>query len=360
MKLFKRLGIDLGTANSIVYVAGQGIVLEEPTVVAVSLPDRTVVAVGNLARQMLGRTPDSIVASRPMRDGVIADYSVTEAMLRYFIRTVMGRWYLVKPEVMICVPAGCTQVERRAVRDATLQAGARRVFLIDEPLAAAIGAGLPIAEAGGNMIVDVGGGAAEAAVISLGGVVVHESARVGGNKLDEAIAQYVRKKHNLIIGDQTAEWVKIRIGEAVGEEKKVPDVPNVSEVSKASQAKAREKTFGTDSLEVKGRDAITGLPRAFSLTREEVTQAIQAPLLSIVGVIKRVLERVPPELSSDIIDRGIVMSGGTSMLKNFPKFVTAETGVPAYVAEDAIHCVAKGTGIALEHFDEYRRVITQK
>lgn len=341
MKLFKRLGIDLGTANSIVYVAGQGIVLEEPTVVAVSLPDRTVVAVGNRAKEMLGRTPEHIVASRPMRDGVIADYSVTEAMLRYFIRKVMGRWYLVKPEVMICVPAGCTQVERRAVMDATLSAGARRVFLIDEPLAAAIGAGLPIAEAGGNMIVDVGGGAAEAAVISLGGVVVHESARVGGNKIDEAIAQYVRKKHNLIIGDQTAEWVKLRIGDAISSPSN-PSGPSLA------------------SLEVKGRDAVTGLPRAITINREEVREAIRAPLLQVVGVIKRVLERVPPELSSDIIDRGIVMSGGTSMLKNFPKFVTLETGVPAYVAEDAIRCVAKGTGIALEHFEEYRRAIVSK
>src|SRR3989338_7018208 len=217
MKVFKRLGIDLGTANSVVYVSGQGIVINEPTVVAVSEPDRVVVAVGTQAKEMLGRTPGNIIATRPMRDGVIADFRITEAMLRYFIRKVMGRAYIFKPEVIICVPAGCTQVDRRAVMDAATQAGARSVYLIDEPLAAAIGAGLPIGEPGGNMVVDIGGGAAEAAVISLGGVVVHDSARVGGNKLDEAIASYTRRRHNLIIGDQTAEWVKIKIGDALSE-----------------------------------------------------------------------------------------------------------------------------------------------
>lgn len=344
MKLFKRLGIDLGTANSIVSVAGEGIVLNEPTVVAVSLPDRTVVAVGNDAKQMLGRTPGNIVASRPMRDGVIADYVVTEAMLRYFIRKVMGRAYLFKPEVMICVPAGCTQVERRAVMDATIQAGARHVYLIDEPLAAAIGAGLPIGEPGGNMIVDIGGGAAEAAVISLGGVVVHQSTRVGGNKLDEVIASYIRKKHNLIIGDQTAEWVKITIGDAM----KRDDTEGIDDKEKSSV------------LSVKGRDAVTGLPRTITITRGEVTEAMRPRLLQIVAAIKGVLEQVPPELSSDIIDRGIVMSGGTSQLRNFPKFVTAETGVPAYVAEDALLCVAKGTEIALEHLEQYQRAITKR
>lgn len=364
MKLFKRLGIDLGTANSVVYVAGQGIVLNEPTVVAVAVADRTVVAVGNEAKEMLGRTPGNIIATRPMRDGVIADYVVTEAMLKYFIRKAMGKFYLWKPEVMICVPAGCTQVERRAVMDAASQAGARKVFLIEEPLAAAIGAGLPIGEAGGNMIVDIGGGAAEAAVISLGGVVVHNSARIGGNKLDEAIAGYIKKRHNLIIGDQTAEWVKIKIGDAIG----------VSENSENSEDRKIRKSDNQNvgnsdspsipsvpnSLDVKGRDAINGLPRTVTVSAKDVTEAIRPRLLQIISTIKSVLEQVPPELSSDIIDRGIVMTGGTSLLKNFPKLVTLETGVPAYVAEDAILCVAKGTGIALENFENYKRAITSR
>lgn len=343
MPFFKRLAIDLGTANSVVYVAGEGIVLSEPSVVAVSMPDRIVIAVGNEAKEMLGRTPSNIIASRPMRDGVIADYVVTEAMLRYFIKKVMGRFHMFKPDVMICVPAGCTQVERRAVMDATEQAGARGVYLIDEPLAAAIGAGLPIGEPGGNMIVDIGGGAAEAAVISLGGVVVHQSTRIGGNKIDEAIANFIRKKHNLLIGDQTAEWVKIKIGDALGE-----------------SVKNSTGTEGGNSLEVKGRDSVNGLPRTVTVTVEQIAEAIRPKLLQIVGAIKGVLEQVPPELSSDIIDRGIVMSGGTSLLKNFPKFVTQQTGVPAYVAEDALLCVVKGTGIALEHIDEYRRAVMKK
>lgn len=388
MKLFKRLGIDLGTANSIVYVAGQGIVLNEPTVVAVAVADRTVVAVGNEAKEMLGRTPGNIIATRPMRDGVIADYVVTEAMLKYFIRKAMGKFYLWKPEVMICVPAGCTQVERRAVMDAALQAGARKVFLIEEPLAAAVGAGLPIGEAGGNMIVDIGGGAAEAAVISLGGVVVHNSARIGGNKLDEAIANYIKKRHNLIIGDQTAEWVKIKIGDALLEEKMTIEDSEIEDSSRKS--KMEDRKTGTDKsifnhpsstttlhhlsstvsankynpssivLDVKGRDAINGLPRTVTVSAKDVTEAIRPRLLQIISTIKSVLEQVPPELSSDIIDRGIVMTGGTSLLKNFPKLVTLETGVPAYVAEDAILCVAKGTGIALENFENYKRAITSR
>ncbi len=400
MKFFKRLGIDLGTANSIVYVAGVGIVLNEPTVVAVAVDDRTVLAVGNEAKEMLGRTPGNIIATRPMRDGVIADYVVTEAMLKYFIRKAMGKFYLWKPEVMICVPAGCTQVERRAVMDAALQAGARKVFLIDEPLAAAVGAGLPIGEAGGNMIVDIGGGAAEAAVISLGGVVVHNSARIGGNKLDEAIANHIKKHHNLIIGDQTAEWVKIKIGDAIGEDKttvddsdqlddrrlKIEDSRGRSKIedrkSRADQSTLHPLSSTTtfhhlssivsakqhpssivhnlSSIEVKGRDAINGLPRTVTVSPKDVTEAIRPRLMQIISVIKSVLEQVPPELSSDIIDRGIVMTGGTSLLKNFPKLVTLETGVPAYAAEDAILCVAKGTGIALENFESYKRAITSR
>ena len=347
--LVKRIGIDLGTANSVVWLAGKGIILNEPTVVAVAVEDRRVLAVGHQAREMLGRTPGNIVASRPMRDGVIADYQVTEAMLRYFIREAVGKAFLFKPEVMICVPAGCTQVERRAVLDATLSAGARTAYLIDEPLAAAIGANIPIAEASGNMILDVGGGAAEAAVISLGGVVVHKSVRVGGNKIDEAIASYVRKKHNLIIGDQTAEAVKLKIGSALRLDSLAP-----FDNTQGKQSKPEE------TMEVKGRDTVQGLPRTIQLTSSEVTEAIQPPLKQIIGAVKAVLEEVPPELSSDIIDKGIVMSGGTSLLRNFDALMTQETGVPCYVAEEPMLCVVKGTGIALENLDLYKRSVARK
>ncbi len=339
--LVKRIGIDLGTGHSVVWLAGKGIVLNDATVVAVSVDDRRVVAVGRQAREMLGRTPGNIVATRPMRDGVIADYQVTEAMLKYFIREAVGRAFLFKPEVMICVPAGCTQVERRAVLDATLAAGARSAYLIDEPLAAAIGAGIPIAEASGNMILDVGGGAAEAAVISLGGVVVHKSVRVGGNKIDEAIGSFVLRKHNLVIGDQTTEAVKIKIGSAL-------------RLDSLAQGKPEE------TMEVKGRDVVQGLPRTIILTSSEVTEAIQFPLKQIIGAVKEVLEEVPPELSSDIIDKGIVMSGGTSLLKNFDLLLTAETGVPCHVAEEPMLCVVKGTGIALENLDLYKRSLVHK
>lgn len=328
----KRLGIDLGTANSLVWVAGEGIVLNEPTVVAVSVMDQKVVAVGNEAKTMLGRTPGNIIASRPMKDGVIADYAVTEAMLRFFITQAAGRSILFKPEVMICVPAGCTQVERRAALDATLAAGAKQAYLIDEPLAAAIGAGIPIAEAAGHMILDIGGGAAEAAVIALGGVVVHKSARVGGNKLDEAIADYIRRTHSLIIGDQTAEAIKLKIGSAT-------------------------KLAKEESMNVKGRDIVSGMPRTIVVTSTDVTQALSRPLSQIVGVVKAVLEETPPELSSDIIDRGIVMSGGTCTLRNLDTLLTREVGVPAYVAEEPMLCVVKGTGRAVENIDLYRKTL---
>ena len=330
--LAKRIGIDLGTANSLVYVVGEGIVLNEPTVVAVSMDDMRVVAVGTDAKTMLGRTPGNIVASRPMKEGVIADYAVTEAMLKFFIEKAAGRSYFFKPEVMICVPAGCTQVERRAALDATMAAGARVAYLIDEPLAAAIGAGIGIAEASGNMILDIGGGAAEAAVISLGGVVVHKSARVGGTKLDEAIAEYVRREHGLIIGEQTAEAVKLKIGSAT----KLPR---------------------TEEMNVKGRDVVTGLPQTVTLSSDDVNKALQKPLSQIVGVVKAVLEETPPELSSDIIDKGIVMSGGTSTLRNLDALLTKEVGVPAFVAEEPLLCVVKGTGKALENIDLYRRAL---
>lgn len=335
MTLGKKIGIDLGTANCLVWLEGEGIVLQEPTVVAVSVDDNRVLAVGDEAKQMLGRTPGSIRASRPMRDGVIADYQVTEAMLRYFIQKVGGHSLFFKPDVMICVPAGCTQVERRAVLDATLSAGARNAYLIDEPLAAAIGAEIPIAAPSGSMIVDIGGGATEAAVISLGGVVVHKSVRIAGNKIDEAIAAYMRKKHNLIIGDQTAEEVKMKIGSAIALPK-------------------------TEKREVKGRDSIMGLPKVVEITSTEVTEAIRPVLNQIVGAVKAVLEETPPELASDIIDKGIVMSGGTSLLRHFDKFLTQVVGVPAHVVEEPLRCVVKGTGMALIDIEKYKRNVTKK
>lgn len=332
---FKRLGIDLGTANSLVYLQGEGIVLNEPTVVAVSLDTKRVVAVGNEAKQMLGRTPGNIIASRPMRDGVIADYTITEAMLRYFLQKVCGRSFLFKPEVMICIPAGCTQVEKRAVEDATLSAGARAVYVIHEPLAAAIGAEIPIGEASGNMIIDSGGGATETAIISLGGVVVHKSVRVGGSKLDDGITGFVRKKFGLIIGETTAEGVKIKIGSAI----------KVKEESK---------------IKVKGRDNITGLPKKIELSTNSVVEAIKPYLNQIITTVKQVLEQVPPELSSDIVDKGIVMSGGTSLLRNFDKLLTSEIGVPCYVAEEPLLCVVKGCGVALENLEAYKRSVTKR
>lgn len=325
--LSKKVAIDLGTANSLVFVVGEGIVLDEPTVVAVSVGDGKVLAVGKEAQSMLGRTPGNIKASRPMRDGVIADYAVTEAMLKYFLRKV-GAFGLFKPEVMICVPAGVTQVERRAVLGATIEAGARNAYLIEEPLAAAIGAGVPISEASGNMVLDMGGGASEAAVISLGGVVTFKSVRVAGNRIDEAISKYVRRKHNLVIGETTAEKVKVKVGSAVA-------------VSKEER------------VEVTGRDSITGLPRSVEISSYEVFEAIREPLGKIIGMLKSVMEEVPPELSSDIIDKGIVMTGGTALLRGLDRLITQETGVPAFVAEDPQRCVIKGIGTALDNLEVY-------
>jgi len=338
--LFKRLGIDLGTANSLVYLAGEGVVLNEPTVVAISIDDNRVVAVGNEAKEMLGRTPGNIVASRPLKDGVIADYVVTEAMLRYFIDRVCGKTRFFKPEVMICVPSGCTQVERRAVMDATLSAGAKTVYLIEEPLAAAIGAKIPIAQPSGNMIVDTGGGSTEAAVISLGGVVVHHSVRVAGTKLDEAITSYIKKKFNLIIGERMAEEVKIQVGTAIP--------PSAS------------KNIVSKKVEVRGRDSLNGLPRMIELTSEEIALAIQNPLNMMIGGIKTILENTPPELASDIIDKGIVLSGGTALLRNLDKLIVQATGVPVHVAEDPLLCVVRGTGVALENIDLYKRSLAHR
>lgn len=337
--LNKRIGIDLGTANTVVYVAGSGIVLNEPTVVAVTAEENKVVAVGKEAKEMLGRTPGNIVAMRPLRDGVVADYSITEAMLSYFIDKAAGRSRIFKPEVMICIPSGVTQVERRAVLDATMAAGAKVAYLIEEPLAAAIGARIPIAQAAGHMVVDVGGGSTECAVISLGGVVVHNSVRVGGNKIDEAIANYTKKKYNLLIGERTAEEIKITIGTALLDEK----------------AKGEEK-----KMEIRGRDSVTGLPRTIELTEAAVNEAISPVLSDIIDGVKGVLEQTPPELASDIIDKGIVMAGGTSLLNNLDKLMTKVTGVPCHVAEDALLCVVRGTGVALENIELYKRSIARK
>lgn len=332
MAIFKKLGIDLGTSNSLVWEVSKGLVLNEPTVVAVSVEDRKVLAVGKEAKNMLGRTPEFITASRPMRDGVIADYEITESMLRYFIQKVCGRFLFLRPEVMICVPAEVTQVEQRAVLDATKNAGARVAHLIDEPLAAAIGARIPVAEASGNMIVDIGGGSTEAAVISLGGVVAHKSVRVAGNKIDDAITSYLRKKHNLIIGDQTAERLKIELGSALPPEKE-------------------------DKQKIKGRDAIYGLPKTVVVSNKEVNKAIETPLNQILGAIKGVLEKTPPELVSDIVDKGIVLSGGTSLLKGIEEYLSGQVGVACHRVEEPMMVVVKGTALAMENLDLYKRVV---
>jgi rod shape-determining protein MreB len=332
MKLFKKLGIDLGTANSVVWEAEVGIVLNEPTVVAIGIDDRKILAVGEEAKKMLGKTPEYIEVIRPMEDGVISDYEVTEAMIKYFLKQVMGRAWLIGPEVMVCVPAGVTQVEQRAVLDATLSAGARKAYLIDEPLAAAIGAKIPVSEPFGNMIVDIGGGAAEAAVIALGGVVTHKTVRIGGSKLDKAIMEHLRKKNNLIIGEQTAEMIKIKIGSAI-------------------------KLKRPETMEINGRDSVYGLPKAVTIDSDVVYEAIRPILDNIIMVIRDTLEITPPELVADIVDRGIVLSGGTSQLRNFNILVTREIGVSAHVANEPQFCVIKGTGIALENLDVYWRAI---
>ena len=331
----KNIAIDLGTANTLVWVAGGGIIANEPTVVATSVEDNKIVAVGEEAKKMLGRTPEALNANRPMRDGVIADYSATEAMLKYFIGKVIGKFTLFKPNVMVCVPAGCTQVERRAALDATLSAGAAHAYLIDEPLAAAIGAGIPVSAPSGHMIVDSGGGSTEAAVISLGGVVVHKSVRIAGTKIDEAIILHMKKKHNLVIGDTTAEDIKIKIGSAI-------------------------KLAKEEKLEISGRDLVFGLPRTTTITSSEITEAIRPTLIAMIGAVKAVLEDTPPELAADIIDKGIIMSGGTSSLRNLNKLMTEETGVPAHVADDPLLCVVRGTGLVLENIELWKRSVTTK
>jgi rod shape-determining protein MreB len=331
----RKLGIDLGTANTLVFIPGEGIVLNEPSVVAISEPDRKILAVGVEAKHMVGRTPDSIVAYRPMKDGVIADYRVTEAMLRYFINKALPSWNIWRPEVMISVPAGVTSTERRAVIEAAIKAGAKNAYIVKEPILAAIGAGIPIYEARGHMVVDIGGGTTDVAVISLGGIVASTSVKCAGDKIDQAIVDYIKKTFNLAVGEKTAEEIKITIGSAVPLEEEL-------------------------IMKVKGRDFLSGLPRTAEIGSNEMVRAIDGELRNIIRAIKDVLQETPPELASDIIDRGIVMTGGSSMLRNFPELVFRRTGVKARLAEDAIYCVAKGTGVALEHLDTYKKSIITK
>ncbi len=328
----KKIGIDLGTAYTLVHLPKRGIVINEPSVVAISMIDKKILAVGSEAKDMLGRTPDTIVASRPLKDGVIADYRTTEAMLRYFINKALSGIRLFRPEVMVAVPAGITSTERRAVIDATITAGAKAAYIIKEPIAAAIGANIPIGSASGHMIIDIGGGTAEMAVISLGGIVSSTSVRIGGNKFDVAISEFIRKKYNLAIGERTSEDVKIKIGSAMILEDKM-------------------------SMEVRGRDMVTGLPRTISVTSDDVTEAIRDELEGIILAVKNVLYNTPPELSADVIDKGMILSGGSSLLRNIDKLLSQATGVPAYVADEPLLCVAKGTGITLENLESYKRSI---
>jgi rod shape-determining protein MreB len=336
MALFsKKIGIDLGTANTLVYVHKKGIVLNEPSVVAVSEQDNKILAVGLEAKHMIGRTPDNIIAYRPMKDGVIADYRVTEAMLRYFINKALGKWNMVKPEVLVSVPAGVTSTERRAVIEAAIKAGAKNAYVVKEPILAAIGAGIPIQEPVGRMIVDIGGGTTDVAVISLGGIVSSTSVKVAGNKTDAAIIDYIKKTFNLSIGDKTAEDIKINIGSAIPLEEEL-------------------------SMTIKGRDFVTGLPRSVEIRTNEIVKSIAKELRDMIKAIKDVLQETPPELSADIIDQGIIMTGGSSQLRNLPELVFRRTGVKAVLADDALYCVAKGTGIALDHLDTYKKSIITK
>ncbi|MFM8813493.1 MAG: rod shape-determining protein [Candidatus Limnocylindrus sp.] len=330
-----KIGIDLGTANVLVFVQGQGITVREPSVVAIDAEDR-IVAVGTEAKEMVGRTPGSISAIRPLRDGVIADYVVTEAMLRYFIKKgTAGKISFGRPDVLVSVPAGSTSVEKRYVLDAARQAGAGKAYLIEEPMAAAIGAQLPISGPSGNMIVNIGGGTAEIAVLSMSDIVVAKSHRVGGNRFDEAIALYIRRKYNLMIGDRTAEQVKLEIGSALPLEEELV-------------------------MSVRGRDMIAGLPREVMITSTEISEAMEVPLRNLTDAIRGVLEQTPPELSADIIDKGIVLSGGGALLRNIDRLITNVTGVASHVAPDPLSCVAKGTGTALEHFDVFAKSLTSQ
>ncbi len=329
----RKIGIDLGTANTLVFVPGKGVVSNEPSVVAISILENKVLAVGNEAKEMLGRTPDSIVASRPMKDGVIADYKITEAMLRYFINKVGGKFRLVRPEIMISIPGGVTSTEKRAVIDAAVRAGAKAAYVVKETVLASLGAGIPINSPAGNMIIDIGGGTSDVAIISLGGVVASHSARVGGNKFDKAIADYIKRKYSLAIGDRTAEEIKIQIGSAIAQVKE-------------------------DHMEVRGRDLTGGLPKTIRISSNEVTEALQDELREVINAIKKVLQETPPELAADVMDKGMVLSGGGAMLRNLDQLITKTIEVPCYVAEDSLLCVIKGLGIALENLDLYKRTIT--
>jgi rod shape-determining protein MreB len=336
MGIFSRkLGIDLGTANTLVFLPGKGIVLNEPSVVAVSEQDNKILAIGFEAKDMIGKTPESIITYCPMKDGVIADYRVTEAMLRYFINKAMGKFNFFKPDVMVSVPAGVTSTQRRAVVEAAIRAGAKNAYVVKEPILAAIGAGIPIHEAKGYMIVDIGGGTTDVAVISLGGIVASTSVKCAGNKIDQAIADYIKKTFNLAIGDKTAEEVKIKIGAAVHLEEEL-------------------------RVTIKGRDFIQGLPRSVQVGTNEIVIAIDNELKQVVKAIKDVLQETPPELASDIIDHGIILTGGSSLLRNLSDLVYRKTGVKAMVAEDSIFCVVKGTGVALQHLEVYKKAVLTK
>ena len=336
MSLFyKKLGIDLGTTNTLVYLPGKGVVLNEPSVVAVSEQDNTILAIGAEAKDMVGKTPDNIIVYRPMKDGVIADYRVTEAMLRYFITKTLGRYNLFKPDVMVSVPAGITSTERRAVVEAAVKAGASNAYVVKEPILAAIGAGIPIHESKGHMIMDIGGGTTDVAVIALGGIVASTSVKCAGDKIDAAIADYIKKTFNLAIGDRTAEAIKIKIGAAIPLEEEL-------------------------TITIKGRDFIQGLPRTAQISTNEIVRAIDKELRTMIGAIKEVLSLTPPELSADIIDDGIIMTGGSSQLRNLAELVYRRTGVKARVADEALFCVVKGTGEALNHLDTYKKTIISK
>lgn len=328
----RKVAIDLGTTNTLLYVPNKGIVLSEPSVVAVSQEDNAVLAIGNEAREMIGRTPESIVAHRPLKDGVIADYRVTEAMLRYLLKKIGASVKFLRPEVLVSVPAGITSTERRAVVDATMSAGAKAAYLIKEPVAAAIGANIPIGESSGHMIVDIGGGTTEVAVISLGGIVTAHSARVGGNMFDQAITDHIRRRYGLVIGEPTAEHTKKNIGSAVIEEQ-------------------------PRSLTIRGRDVATGLPREATISSHEITEALRDPLSEVLQAIKHVLQDTPPELAADVIDKGIVVSGGGALLTNIDQLISQATRVPCYIADDPLVCVVKGAGAALENLDSYKRSI---
>lgn len=329
-KFSRDMGIDLGTANTLVHVKGKGIIIREPSVVAVDKANNEVLAIGAEAKQMIGRTPGHIIAIRPMKDGVIADFDITQSMLKFFIKKAIGKNSLVRPRIVVGVPSGVTEVEKRAVIDATVQAGAREAYLIEEPMAAAIGAGLPVQEATGSMVVDIGGGTCEVAVISLGGIVVSKSIRTGGDAMDDAIVRYIRKTFSLLIGERTAEEVKINIGTAMPLE-------------------------NPEEMDIRGRDLVSGLPKNITINSNQVCEALNEPVTNILDAVRNTLERTPPELAADIMDRGVVMTGGSSLLRNLDRIMSRDTGMPVYVSDDALSCVALGTGLAVENVDVYKK-----